>query len=254
MTGEENKAAEAAVTSLAQSHRKLLQERERLQRAIDATAARAAAASQQGRADEAAYYQASQRMFQAFQAQVAGFNLDGEVLTLPDAAAMAAMEYHALIRYAMATQVAQLSLERLYKLLEADMDPALAGAPARAGMPPAWLGMRSQLAAQPDWVAALTRFRTEYPAFRERMALTMQLIDGLQGRPAGPSRLGEAKELNVPGLRGEHYRLEAHVRRIPGGLALLDETGFPKLEATLVPAAGGRKRALTDTIKGLFKP
>ena len=249
----EQQAAEAAVTSLAQSHRRMMQERERLRRAAEATRAKADQAKQAGKLDEAAYYEASHRMFAAFQAQVECFNLSADVLMLPDPAAIAAMEYHALIRHAYATWVAQLGLDRLHRLLEADMDAAMAGRPAGPGLPPAWIGLRSQLASHPDWVEGLNRFRMEYPAFKERVTLTVQLIEALEARPMGPARLAEAKELNVPGLRGEHYRLEAHIRRFPGGLALLEATGFPRLPEEAVPAAGARKRNLTDKIKGLFK-
>ncbi|MOA09279.1 hypothetical protein D3C78_1290990 [compost metagenome] len=148
----------------------------------------------------------------------------------------------------------QLALDRLYRLIEADLDGAIAGRPAGPGLPPAWLGLRAQLAAHPDWVEGLNRFRMEYPPFKERVALTVQLIESLETKPMGPARLAEAKQLNVPGLRGEHYRLEANIRRFPGGLALLEATSYPRLPEEAGPAGGARKRNLTDKIMGLFKP
>lgn len=255
-TGVDQAQLEAFAKAHLTQHKKLTRERDRVRALTAQTDRRLREAQQAGRADEEAFFSAYARLLQSYARQFELLSPSLEVVTVPDPATLVAIETQALISQALALQVELLNLNQLYRLLDADLAAATAGEPAAVDGPAAWQAIRGRVASERVWLDALKQFHYGFPAVQQSVLAVGELMANVAKLPAGPATLARAKEVNVPVVRGELYRLEAFLRRFPEGQALLEGTRIARLEALQETPAQqapvARKRSLTDKIKDVF--
>jgi hypothetical protein len=236
--------------------RRLKGDRARTRRLLDAAARRLAESPAE---PEASYLQAHVRLLESFLRHVQLQDVDNEVWNVPEPATLAAIDWEALESTAALLQMGRLNMQRLATLIETDLEPALAGAPAPAGQPIAWARLRPTLAARPDWVEALKRFRMEFGAYHDVAGSTLDAFEALRAQPATPDRLAGAKAIGLPSAKGAQFRLESIFRRLPEGEAFLlamkidtpePAPGDAPLEERVPPT---KKRSLTDQVLGFLK-
>lgn len=254
-TGVDQAQLEAFAKAHLTQHKKLIRERDRVRALAAQTDRRLREAQQAGRADEVAFFSAYARLLQSYTRQFELLSPSLEVVTVPEPATLVALETQALISQALALQVEVLNLNQLYQLLDADLAAAVEGAPPAVAGPAAWQTIRDRLGSERAWLEALKQFHFGFPAVQQSVLAIGELMAGVAKLPAGPTTLLRAKEVNVPAVRGELYRLEAFLRRFPEGQALLEGTRIARLEPLLespAQAPVARKRNLTDKIKDIF--
>jgi hypothetical protein len=244
---------EARISTEVQLRQKLRQDRTRLKQQLEAVNRRLQ--DDRETPEDRAMLGVLQRFFQSGLRQIALYDVDGTELKPFEPATLAAMELGNLETMVHMAQLQQLNLEALHQLLARDWAAAVAGE-GPTQVPASWLKVRGAIAQQPAWTEAVRRFEEDYPAYRESVQLASELYVRIEAMPAGQAKLQALKELNLPAIKGMHYRLESLFRPLPHGEAVLQGTRRYVPEAE--PAAGrepvgGAKRSLTDRLKNMFK-
>lgn len=236
-----------------ENQKKARRERERLKRLLPVIERDLAAA----RAPELkTYLELQQRLTEIYLAQIEEFNPDTNVWSMPELSALARAEWCLIESQWLTLRQDAITLARLDALLNRDFDRAVAGEPAEGNFPAVWTNVRAKLAESQPWQEALRAFRADYPEFKEAVAAAMPLMQTVESLPL-PERLAEVKPINLPAIRGLHYRLEAHFRKLPDGEAFLNalrpyQLRVPEADEVIVPAAG-KKKSLTDRMMGFLK-
>lgn len=249
---EEKAQWESLSHTHADTQRKLKAERQRVRRLLDAAAARLGEAAE----PELSYLQAHMRLLESFLRHVQLQDVDGDVWNVPDAATMAALEWETLESTAWLLQMGRLNMAHLKAVLDADLEPAIAGQSPVGPQPAAWAELRPSLSTRGDWADALKRFRMEYAAYEEQAATALNAFDDLRNLPATPDRLTRGKLAGLPATKGAQFRLEALLRRLPEGESFLLGMKLPTPDApptaAEVPVRASRK-SLTDQVLGFLK-
>jgi hypothetical protein len=238
--------------------KKLLKERDRLRRFLSLSEGHLRAAERDGLAEEATFFGLYVQLLQGYMRQFELLNPSTEILTVPEPATLMAMEWQNLVNQMLSLRLEAINLGRVDRLLAADLEPAAAGQPPVLKGPAAWQALRAQFATHPDWVEALRRFHADFPAFREAVVTATGLMDELTQAPAGPGRLQRARDAHLPALRGELYRLEAHLRfpevqALVAAVRVFRADEGPSAASEDAAAVVPRKRNLTDKIKDIFR-
>lgn len=243
---------EARVSTEVQLRQKLRKDRARLKQQLDAVTRRLKEGKES--ADDQVLLGILQRFFQSGLRQIELYDVDATEIKPIEPATVAAMELGGLEAMFYMAQVQHLNLEALNRLLERDWAAAVAGEPP-VNVPAAWARHRTTAARQPAWVEAVRRFREDYPAYSDSVRMTSELFAGIGAMPPSQARLQAVKELNVPAIKGMHYRLESLFRPLPNGDALLQSTRRHLLEEAPEPAdeVAAPKRTLTDRLFNIFK-
>lgn len=250
---EDKQQWEARVSTEVQLRQKLRKDRTRLKQQLDAVTRRLQ--DGQETPDDRAMLGVLQRFLQSGLRQIELYDIDGTDLKPFEPATLAAMELGGLEALFYMVQLQQLNLEALHELLARDWAAAVAGE-APTQVPASWLKVRGTIAKQPAWIEAVRRFEEDYPAYREGVLLATELYVRIEAMPAGQAKLQAMKELNLPAIKGMHYRLESLFRPLPHGEAVLQGTRryAPEPEAAAASEpVGSAKRSLTDRLKNMFK-
>lgn len=250
---EDKQQWETRVSTEVQLRQKLRKDRTRLKQQLDAVNRRLQ--DDKETPDDRAMLGVLQRFLQSGLRQIELYDIDGTELKPFEPATLAAMELGGLEAMFYMAQLQQLNLEALHRLFARDWAAAQAGEPPKQ-VPASWLKARGAIAKLPAWAEAVRRFEEDYPAYRESVQLATELYVRIEAMPAGQAKLQAIKELNLPAIKGLHYRLESLFRPLPHGEAVLQGTRryVPEAEAAAASEpAGGAKRSLTDRLKNMFK-
>lgn len=245
---------EALVDDYLEAQRKMSRERQRLQQLAAGTATQLKEAKAAGLALEERFFTVYAKLIQVLLGQIERFKVDATP-SLLGAGAMLGIKWSSIETQLMLLHLDQLNLAALFALIESDFEAAIAGQPPQGAYPAAWLAVRPQLASSPDWQQAVRAFSLDYPDFAQAVEQAVTQFDRIASTPLQPAHLKEAKALELPTLRGQHYRLETHFRKLPEGQALLDGTRIRPVEigSTVPQAQESPGKKLTGMLKGLFK-
>ena len=241
-----------AASAYLHQQKKMRQEREKLQAQLAMYGAQARAAEAENRKEAQTYFSLGQEVVQRLLHQLDGFDLEDDNLTAPSTAALAAVEMLMLEAQFYRLRMDQLDFDRLYRLVSPPKTGPLGARTADAvEEPEAWRKIKAGLEESPAWREAIERFRADYPLFKDAVSTAVPLFDQLTAMPPGPDRLNGLKEIGVPALLGQHYRLEALFRPLPDGEALIEQVRVkPKAGVSAEP--GGKGRKLTNRLRAFF--
>jgi hypothetical protein len=241
--------------TIANNRTRMIKERDRLRKLQGLTARKL----KDAKGPEKEYLEVFGRQTQVFLDQFAHYPLDTNVVNPIEAGSLLALEFLTIESQLLHLRLNALNLAQLHRVLSADFKAACEGAPPVGNPPEVWKGARAQLATSEEWRGSVQAFLDGYSEFTEALKALVDAFAGLDVYPAGPARLKAAKELNVPGVKGMHYRLEALFRKLPGGDAVLEGTRFYLFEPAAFaaepepePAAAVSGKKLTDRLFKLF--
>ena len=259
-----------AASAYLHQQKKMRQEREKLQAQLAMYGAQARSAEAEGRREAQTYFGLGQEVVQRLLHQLDGFDLEDDNLTAPTPAALAAVEMLMLEAQFYRLRMDQLDFDRLYRLVSPPKTGPLGVKPATGPLgkkpatgplgarvadvveePEIWRKIKAGLEESPAWREAIERFRADYPLFKDAVSTAVPLFEQLIALPPGPDRLSGLKEIGVPALLGQHYRLEALFRPLPDGEALIDQVRV-KPKAGLSAEPDGKGRKLTNRLKAFF--
>jgi hypothetical protein len=250
-------------TSLANTYistqKKMRHERERLRKRLLLVERQLTDAREKNRETDLAFFLLYRRLLENLYESIELFNPDSNIMHVPEPAAIGAAEWHSLTAQVFLLQLDAINIGRLYSLVSADFETALMGQEVAFAAPRVWLKLRDKLAVLPEWQLALTKFIEEYPAFQRAMLQAKLEFEQLNELPPTKERINQAKALNLPALKGLHYRLESIFRRLPHGEELLGAVRvkaieYPETEPDTELAPVSLKRSLTDKLLGFFNP
>lgn len=258
-----------AASAYLHQQKKMRQEREKLQAQLAMYGAQAQAAEAENRREAQTYFSLGQEVVQRLLHQLDGFDLEDDNLTAPTPAALAAVEMLMLEAQFYRVRMDQLDFDRLFRLVTPPKTGPLGGRPVTGPLgrkpatgplgakapeleePEVWRKIKAGLEESPAWRDAIERFRADYPLFKDAVATATPLFEQMTAQPPGPDRLNGLKEIGVPALLGQHYRLEALFRPLPDGEALIEQVRV-KPKAGLSPEPGGKGRKLTNRLRAFF--
>lgn len=249
----ETKEWQNRAKTIATNRTRMIKERERLRKLQDLTVRKLANA----KGIEKEYLEVFGRQTQVFLDQFAYYPLDTNVVNPIEAGSLLALEFMTIESQLLQLRLNALNLTQLHRVLASDFEAACAGHPPAKPVPEVWKAVRGQMVTSDEWRAAVQAFLDGYGEFSEALAALIEAFAGLDVYPAGPARLKAAKELNVPGVKGMHYRLETLFRKVPGGDALLEGTRLYLFEPDALtpepePVAAASGKKLTDRLFKLF--
>lgn len=244
---------EALVNDYTEAQAKMAKERARLQHLVTLASRRHKDAARAGHAREERFYKSYERLSQVLLSQIDQFKTDA----LPSTGSLIAIKWNGVEVQMLLLLLDMLNMEQLHEIVQEDFAPALAGeAPARR-YPQAWLTVRERLATSSEWQQALRAFEMDFPNFKQAVERVASEYEELSAVPLTPEHFNRAKALELPSLKGMHYRIETLFRKLPLGHALLEGTRIRPVdvaggEAPPVKEATPVKR-ITGILKGLFK-
>jgi hypothetical protein len=210
------------------------------------------------------YCEARGRLFEVTLAQLQRIDVDFNTLINNVGPINVAAELASQEILTVRTEMRMINGDRLERTFTMDFEAALAGQPPKGALPKPWLELRSTVASDPAWQAAIKDFLETFPGLRQEvkdaLAEARRILSDGSLKP--DARLKEVKALKLSGLAGRYSALEGRFRALPQGAALLKAVYVKQLSASTAmleaqesDGAGVAKKArqMTDRLAGLFK-